>query len=121
MRSFYARFSRFIRKVLGVFPTRVPVKRAAFEAWVQSTLELYSIQDTPVYRNAIYGLIMHMGNTQNYKSKYMFARALRRAQLQETTYGAIQDLRAKEKCEVVEAAAPLHSSTPLEQTQKAEG
>lgn len=120
MRNIYAKLAIFSAKLRALFPSRIPTAPAAFEHWVVSTLDLFEITDTPIHRNAIYTLIMHMGNTQTHHTKYHFAKALRRAQLQETTYAAIETLRARDKQEKA-AAALTQLGEPAFENQKAQG
>lgn len=121
MGAIFAKLAKFGSKLRAFLPSEIPTEKAGFEAWVTSTLDLFGLEDTTVYRNAIYSLIMHMGNTQTHHSKRKFALALKRAKLQETTYAALETLRAKIKLEEAstkekEAAALTLVSKPVDDT-----
>lgn len=88
---------RIINKVLGRLPTQLPIGVTSFEAFVNSIFETYDIPNLNSYKHAVATMIMHLGPDQDKKSKYHFARAIRKAQANEIAYQTMQNIRLEEE------------------------
>lgn len=97
MDDFADKLLKILLKVMGLFPTLLPHKGLLdFDTFCNDIFYTYDLPDNPSYRNAIATMIMHLGPTVAYKSKFYFAIAVKKAMANQIAYEKIQQLKKDE-------------------------
>jgi len=67
-------FKRLAKQVRALFPSKLPQGATAFEAWITEFEEIYDLptKDQDSIRFAVAAMIINLGTTTAYKSKFYF-------------------------------------------------
>lgn len=110
-----SRFKRLVSKLRGFFPEKLPTGIQDYEKFMKSIFEDYSIPEESSYTNAVATMIMHLDPTTDKKSRYYFAKSIRKAQANQIAYHFIMKIRDDNKKQELEAAPPK-SEPPIVET-----
>lgn len=90
-----ARLVKLLQKLRGLLPERNPIGRTEFDKWADLIFSLYDLPAAQSYRFTLCTMIL---NTQElYRSKYSYARAIRKAQVNETAYQLMSEIKQLDK------------------------
>lgn len=95
-------FKKIYRKVLGLFPRKLPRGVSEFDAFARAVFGAYDVPNGPSYEQAIASMIMHLGPLVTSKSPYFFARSIRKSQANQVSFEIIQ--RCKKQMAEMDAA-----------------
>lgn len=97
MKKIFHKAKSLIHKVRGLFPSQLPTGVDDFNAYILSILDIYSIPHEKSYFSAIATMIMHLPPTCHKKSKFYFAKSIRKAQSNQVAYEIIMRNREEQK------------------------
>lgn len=97
LNTIYAKSRNFLSKTRGFFPEKLPRSLEDFYKFSDSIFKTYNIPPLPSYENAVATMIMHLDPTTDKKSKYFFAKSIRKAQANQVSYEIIQKIREEAK------------------------
>ncbi|MBK8455593.1 MAG: hypothetical protein IPL34_20145 [Thiofilum sp.] len=89
--------SKTARKLLDLFPVKLPTGATAFSAFCSRILSTHGLPDMPSYHHAIASMVMNLSPQTDRKAPYFFVKAVRKAMANQTAYDAIQKIREEEK------------------------
>ena len=87
---------RTINKLRGFFPQALPNGTTAFNAWSESFFDTYDnmpTQDRESTRYTLCSIIMHLGPTAAYKSKYYFYLTIKAAAAKQVAGSVFYDIK----------------------------
>lgn len=96
-----SKIPKVLRKFRGYLPEQLPLNANRMRAFTDEVLELWDIPDMIPYRQAVGTFVMHLGSEVNYKSKYFFAKMVRKAVSNHFAYEMLQELKEQDKLKVV--------------------
>lgn len=99
-------FKRYVKYVRGFFPEALPLNYEWMKNFTDDILFTYSLPDMPSYRQAIGTVVMHLGQQTNHKSKYFFAKTVRKAISNQLAYEMLQELKEAQKLQAVPPVEP---------------
>lgn len=114
MKSILSRLLVLLKKIAHFIPTKIPVGIIEFHIWAQDIIDTYGFPDNDSVRWSIAVKILHMGETEAYKSKRYFFLAMHKAMSNQVVSQVIQDLKLKQQAQV--QSAPQEPA-PVAQTQ----
>ncbi len=119
MNSFFNKIVKFAKKLMGYFPSPLPVGMTEFESWAASIADLYdleSIADMRSIRYALSTMIISSGEVSAYMPKRKFALMVRTGAAKQIAGAVFQDIQAKHKAEVAAAQAGAKAKQLAEAT-----
>lgn len=91
------KIKKIFAKLMGMIPGPLPhLGILSFDEFCNDIFTRYDLPDLPSYRNAIASMIMHLGPTCAYKSKFFFAVSVKKAMANQIAYEKIQQLKKEE-------------------------
>lgn len=97
--------SKFIQRVLALFPSALPLGVTAFETWSKSIIDTYSLPDNDSTRFALATMILHADAGGYHKPKRYFARMVLKSMSNQIAGQVMQDLKKKQADEWAAAEA----------------
>lgn len=79
------------QKVLHFIPSYLPREKEEFDHFCKDVFETYGYPDKPGYRKLVAQMIQHLGQTTITVSKRQFAKAIRKAQVNENAFYMMKD------------------------------
>ncbi len=98
---------RILKQFFGLFPSKLPVGMAAFDAWVvdfTATYKLPTSSDTDI-RFVLSTSIMHLGPTTAYKSKFYFYLLLTATASKQIASEQFRTIKERQQAEALAAKA----------------
>lgn len=108
-----------IKKLLGKFPSKLPVGMDELDSFTSDILSTYHLPDKPSYRHAVANMIMHLGPTISHAPKSYFAKSIIKAMANQVAFEKIQQISKEEKEKAAELAAQSEV-TSLEESDASE-
>lgn len=88
---------RFINQVAGLIPVAVPVGMTEFQTWADEIIATYSLPADPdSIKFSLATVIMHLGPTAAYRSKFYFFLVLRAGMAKQVAGAVFQDIKQKQ-------------------------
>lgn len=106
------RLIKFLNQVFGFFPSPLPVGIAQFNTWITELRQTYTLptDDEDSIKFSVASMIMHLGPTSAYKSKWYFVLALRSGAAKQVAGAAFYEVKTRQ-------AAKAAASTPVANEQ----
>lgn len=83
-----------LKKLRNFLPSKIPSTGVPeMQAFVADIIETYDLPDNDSHRQAIYNMILTLGPTIIYKSKYFFAASVMKAAANQIAYNLIMEIR----------------------------
>ena len=113
MKTRLLKIKRFIRQVRGLFPQSLPTGIDEFNSWATDIAATYQLptENLDSIRYTLATIIMHLGQTAAYKSKWYFVLTLRSGAAKQIAGGIFYEIKTKQQAaQAAEAAAIVVSS-----------
>ncbi len=111
MKLVLEKISKLYRQVRGLFPSKLPIGYAQFDAWADSIINTYKMPTD--HRDSILwslsNMIMHMGPKDAYKSKFYFFLMLHASATKQIAHGIFNEVKTRQKQAEQEAAKKQQS------------
>ncbi len=109
---------RIFKHTRGFFPSALPVGVDQFNGFADSIFDLYGLPNLPSYKHAIASIVMHLGPTTAYKSKFFFSLTIKKSMANQIAYEVIQSLKKLENEYIEATLAKEPTGTQLEPVQQ---
>lgn len=107
------KLQKMIKKVIGMFPHKLPTGVKEFEVFIDKILTTYDLPHNASYKRAVATMIMHEGPLVTKKSLKHFADSIKKSMANQIAYEIIQRIKEEEqKQKELEEAAK--KETPIE-------
>lgn len=107
-----------VKKIRNLFPSALPVGVTEFEAWASDIVTTYNFPDNDSLRFTLASMILALGPTRAYRSKFYFYLSVRSSMAKQIASHMMYDLKEKQKAAAAaaaqvtaEATAPVESAT----------
>lgn len=91
------KFTQFINRLRGFFPSATPVGITEFDQWAQSIIDTYKpAADDVSVKFALCAMLMRLGPTEAYKPKRYFALALHKGAASQIANGVMYEIKTKQ-------------------------
>lgn len=91
------KIKRIMNQIKGLIPTAVPVGMSEFQTWADSILDTYPLPaDSDSIKFSLATVIMHLGPTAAYRSKFYFFLVLRAGMAKQVAGAVFQDIKLKQ-------------------------
>lgn len=107
------------KRLLGHFPSKLPIGVTAYEVWAKDILETYDFMDNVSTRFALANMIMHLPSTQASKPKVFFAQCLHKAAANQVAYHFVLDFKKMQEESIAKDQAEKNAAAAKEATDKA--
>lgn len=105
------KIKKLFKRVLGLFPQKLPIGMTDFYLWADDVIELSGLPNNESVVFALATMVLHLPPTACYKSKEYFIRSLLKTASNQIAHGVMQELKdkqvAKAKAEQEAAAATV--------------
>lgn len=91
--------SRFFRRLLAFFPTKLPSGLQEFDMWAEDIIDLYQAPNNDSVKFTLAVMVLHLDSTTAYKPKEYFGRSLFKGMANQVVSQIIQDLKTKQQDE----------------------
>lgn len=110
MKNVLTKIKKFAKQVRGLFPSSLPTGLTAYNEWADDIAETYFMptQDKDSIRFSLASIVMHLGPTAAYRSKFYFALVLRAGAAKQVAGAAFYDIKTKQQ-EAAKAAEAARS------------
>lgn len=92
--------SKFIKQILGHFPTRLPIGLTEFEAWYKDIVTTYDLLDNDSIKWAVATMILQGPPAKSRRAKFEFVQLILKGMASEVATQVMLDLKAKQKAEI---------------------
>lgn len=99
MNKFINKVKVYFTKFLYLFPSRLPVGMAEFDTWAKSILSTYGWPDNDSFRFTLAAMVVNLGPTKAYKSKFFFGLAIHSAAAKQIAGEYFRELKEKQMAE----------------------
>jgi hypothetical protein len=101
------RIKKVFRQIRGLLPSELPNGASAFDAWVDSIVNTYSLptSDIDSIKFTLATIIMHLGPTVAYRSKFYFVLVLKASAAKQVAHNAFGEIKQKQQAAQAAAAA----------------
>ncbi len=121
MNNLLTKIKQVLERIRSFFPETLPQGLTHAEAWIDSIIRMAKLPNNDSIRFAVAVKVLHLAETDCYKSKEFFVRALKKAAANQVVSQIINDLKAKQQAEQqaaqAAAAAATVESTPVSDAQ----
>ncbi len=106
MKNVLNTIKKLAKQVRGLFPSALPTGLTAFNAWADDISDTYFMptSDKDSIRFSLASIVMHLGPTAAYRSKFYFALVLRAGAAKQVAGAAFYEIKNKQQ-EAAKAAA----------------
>ncbi len=111
MNTFLNKFKLLVTKFLYLFPSRTPIGMTEFQNWSTSILRTYGWPENDSFRFSLAAMVINLGPTVKYRSKYWFGVSLHSAASKQIAGEVFRVLKDKQLAEA--KAAKLAEATAL--------
>lgn len=87
------------KRVIGLFPHKLPVGLTEFDAFYKKICQTYAFPPSAGYRQAVATMVMHLEPTVCWKQLQYFGDSVMKAQANEVAYQVLQMLKEEQKAE----------------------
>ena len=102
-----------LKRLLSLFPTKLPVGMSQFETWSDSIIELSGeFADRDSMKFAIASQVMHLGPQRSSVPKNFFVSSLRKAAANQVASQIFQDIKLKQQKMLEEQKQAEVTATP---------
>ena len=101
-------------KLLGLFPTALPIGLTEFNTWASSIIDTYDFPDNDSVRFSLAVMIMHLPSDKSSVRKSLIASQLHKGASNQVAAAVVQDLKAKQEAAqkaAAQAAAEINKTT----------
>lgn len=100
--------------ILGLFPSKLPTGVTEFNEWADSIAAAYTLptQDMDSTKFTLASIMMHLGSTSAYKSKFYFVLTMKAAAAKQVAGSVFYDIKQKHKAAQEEAAKAAVTNEP---------
>ena len=105
---------KYFRLICNFFPSRVPQGVEEHTAWATSIIEDYGFPENDSVRFALATMVMHLGPTAAYRSKFYFALLVKAGAAKQVASQVFHDIKARQQDELrkqQEATAQAQADT----------
>lgn len=88
------KLKRLLKQLLGLLPQRQPIGRTEFDKFADDVFDLYNLPAAKAYRFTLCTMILQ--DRKLYRSKFGYALAIRKAQVNETVYQLMQEIKSQQ-------------------------
>lgn len=119
MNGLIKKIKRLARQVRGLFPSRLPQGMDEFSAWADSIQNTYTLPtvDTDSIRFVLASIILRLGPTAAYASKFYFALSLKAAGTKQVAGAQFQEIKLRQQ----EAQKQKQAEATAQDTQVSSG
>jgi len=100
-------------KLRALFPSAMPIGLAEHKAWADSIISLYDFPDNDSVRFALATMVLHLGPTAAYRSKFYFSIMLKAGAAKQVASAVFQEIKIKQQAEVTAQTAVPSSASPI--------
>ncbi len=113
MNNYLANVKRLLKQLRGFLPSRLPNGMGAFDTWANDIADTYTLptQDRDSIRFALATIIMHLGQTAAFRSKWYFVLMLRSSAAKQVAGNVFHEIKLKQQA--AQAAAQHAEATAL--------
>lgn len=109
--SMVLKLKRLLSQIRGLAPSSLPQGLAEFDSWMNSIVDLYSPPgDSRSVRFVLSSLLMRLGPSEAYKSKFYFACSLKRAAASQVAVYIQEVIKNEQRAEQAALEATLKAS-----------
>lgn len=111
MKNVLNKIKKFAKQVRGLFPSALPTGLTAFNEWADDIAATYFMptQDKDSIKFSLASIVMHLGPTAAYRSKFYFALVLHAGAAKQVAGAAFYEIKTKQQEAERKAAEAVRS------------
>lgn len=105
---------KILRRIVCLFPSKLPQGMAEFEKWANDILDVYGLPNNDSTHFALATAVMHLNATDAYKPKEYFGRVLLKGAATQVAYAQMNLAKERQAAKAAEEAAKAVSTQNVE-------